>query len=141
MTLFSELTSAQKIFDELTPDQKQLKREQFSANFGVPLPTKGSLKKFDEEMLLEDAAGNSFGLAGCSARFHMKAYGATTLKVDAVADITDEDNGRVEYTWASGDTDTAGTYYGEIEVTFADNSVETFPNSGYFTIIIQEDLD
>ena len=90
---------------------------------------------------LEDASGAAIGLAGCAARFHMKAYGATTLKVDAVADITDEDNGRVEYTWSSGDTDTAGTYYGEIEVTFADNSVETFPNSGYFTIIIQEDLD
>ena len=41
MTLFSELTSAQKIFDELTPAQKKLKREQFSANFGVPLPKRG----------------------------------------------------------------------------------------------------
>jgi len=61
MTLFSELTSAQKIFDELTPDQKQLKREQFSANFGVPLPKKG-FKKFDEEMLLEDAAGNTLNV-------------------------------------------------------------------------------
>ena len=61
MTLFSELTSAQKIFDELTPDQKQLKREQFSANFGVPLPKK-NFKKFDEEMLLEDAAGNTLNV-------------------------------------------------------------------------------
>ena len=61
MTLFSELTSAQKIFDELTPDQKQLKREQFSANFGVPLPKRG-FKKFDEEMLLEDAAGNTLNV-------------------------------------------------------------------------------
>ena len=90
---------------------------------------------------LEDAAGNAIGLAGCSAQFHMKAYGATKLKVDAAADITDEDNGRVEYTWSSGDTDTAGTYYGEIEITYGDATVETFPNNGYFTIIIQEDLD
>ena len=61
MTLFSELTSAQKIFNELTPAQKQLKREQFSANFGVPLPKRG-FKKFDEEMLLEDAAGNTLNV-------------------------------------------------------------------------------
>jgi hypothetical protein len=39
------------------------------------------------------------------------------------------------------DTNTAGTYYGEVEVTYADNTVETFPNNGYFTIIIKEDLD
>jgi hypothetical protein len=90
---------------------------------------------------LSDAAGAAINLAGSTAKFHMKAYGETSLKIDDSADITDADNGRVEYSWASGDTDTAGTYYGEIEVTYGDLSVETFPNSGYFTIIIQEDLD
>lgn len=90
---------------------------------------------------LSDASGASIDLSGSSARFHMKKYGASNLKIDASADITDEDGGRVEYTWSSGDTDEAGTYYGEIEITYGDNAVETFPNSGYFTIIIQEDLD
>ena len=90
---------------------------------------------------LEDASGSVIDLSGSTARFHMKKYGATSLKVDNVADVTDEDNGRVEYTWSSGDTDEAGTYYGEIEITYGDDTVETFPNSGYFTIIIQEDLD
>ncbi len=90
---------------------------------------------------LEDASGAAVALNGATARFHMKKYGATSLKIDASADITDADDGRVEYSWASGDTDTAGTYYGEIEITYGDSTVETFPNSGYFTIIIQEDLD
>ena len=90
---------------------------------------------------LEDALGNAIGLAGCSARFHMKAFGASSLKIDAPVSIEDADNGIVEYSWTGTDTDTAGTYYGEIEVTYADNTVETFPNSGYFTIIIKEDLD
>lgn len=90
---------------------------------------------------LENASGSAIDLSGSTARFHMKKYGETSLKVDDSADITDADNGRVEYTWSSGDTDTAGTYYGEIEVTYGDGAVETFPNSGYFTIIIQEDLD
>ncbi len=90
---------------------------------------------------LEDALGNAIGLAGCSARFHMKAFGASALKIDAVASIESNDLGIVEYSWTGTDTDTAGTYYGEIEVTYADNTVETFPNSGYFTIIIKEDLD
>jgi Rib/alpha/Esp surface antigen-like repeat protein len=90
---------------------------------------------------LADAAGSAIDLSGATAKFKMKRYGASTLKVDEVADITDEANGRVEYSWSSVDTDTAGTYYGEIEVTYADTSVETFPNTGYFTVIIREDLD
>lgn len=90
---------------------------------------------------LEDALGNAIGLAGCSARFHMKAFGASSLKIDSVATITDVVAGKVEYSWTGTDTDTAGTYYGEIEVTYADAKIETFPNSGYFTIIIKEDLD
>jgi len=90
---------------------------------------------------LTDALGNAIGLAGCSARFHMKAYGASSLKVDAVATVEDDINGIVEYSWQAGDTNTAGTYYGEIEVTYGDATVETFPNNGYFTIIIKEDLD
>jgi len=90
---------------------------------------------------LTDANGNGIGLAGASARFHMKAFGATSLKIDAPATIIDDVNGVVKYDWLAGDTDTAGTYYGEIEVTYADTTVETFPNNGYFTIIIKEDLD
>ena len=90
---------------------------------------------------LENAAGNPVDLSGASARFHMKKYGASSLKVYAGADITDEDNGRVEYSWSLLDTDEAGTYYGEFEITYGDGTVETFPNSGYFTVIIQEDLD
>ena len=90
---------------------------------------------------LEDALGVPLGLAGCTARFHMKAFGASSLKIDAEASIEDAVNGIVEYSWQAGDTDTAGTYYGEIEVTYGDNAVETFPNNGYFTIIIKEDLD
>ena len=90
---------------------------------------------------LLDASGAAINLLGCTAQFHMKKYGDTSLKINAEADITNAAGGRVEYTWASGDTDSAGTYYGEIEVTYGDLTVETFPNNGYFTIIIQEDLD
>lgn len=89
---------------------------------------------------LKDASGNLINLTGTSVRFHMKKYGASSLKVDAAADIVDEE-GQVRYSWAAGDTDTAGSYYGEFEVTYGDSSVETFPNSGYFTILIKEDLD
>lgn len=90
---------------------------------------------------LTDSSGNVVNLSGASAKLHMKKYGATSLKVQAAADVTDPVGGRVEYTWGAGDTSEAGTYYGEVEVTYGDLTVETFPNNGYFTIIIQEDLD
>lgn len=90
---------------------------------------------------LTDASGNGIGLAGATARFHMKAFGATSLKIDSPATVTDGVDSVVQYDWVAGDTDTAGTYYGEIEVTYGDATVETFPNNGYFTIIIKEDLD
>lgn len=90
---------------------------------------------------LTNSSGNAINLTGCTARFHMKGYGAPSLKVGAAATITDATNGVVEYEWTGTDTDTAGTYYGEIEITYGDASVETFPNNGYFTIIIKEDLD
>jgi len=92
-------------------------------------------------LTLTNSAGNAVGLSGASARFHMKKYGETSLKVDADATITDASGGVIEYAWQSSDTDTAGTYYGEVEITYGDSTVETFPNAGYFTIIIQEDLD
>lgn len=90
---------------------------------------------------LTDYAGSKVNLTGATAQFHMKKYGASTLKVDAAATVTSASNGQVTYDWSASDTDTAGTYYGEIEITYSDSKVETFPNNGYFTIIINEDLD
>ena len=91
---------------------------------------------------LEDANSNAINVTGANGvRFHMKAFGATALKVDAPMTVTNASGGIVQYSWVGADTDTAGTYYGEVEVTYADNTVETFPNNGYFTIIVKEDLD
>ena len=91
---------------------------------------------------LEDANSNPINITGANGvRFHMKAFGATSLKVDAPMTVTSASGGIVQYPWVGADTNTAGTYYGEVEVTYADNTIETFPNNGYFTIIIKEDLD
>ena len=32
------------------------------------------------------------------------------------------------------------TYEGKFEVTFADGTIETFPNSGFFSITVTDDL-
>lgn len=69
----------------------------------------------------------------------------TGLKVDAVmevADQSDPDNhGLCTYQWVTGDTDTLGTYSGEIQVLWPGQAPQTFPAKGYFTVIIGKDLN
>lgn len=49
--------------------------------------------------------------------------------------------GTVIYTPVAGDTDSSGDYQAEIEITWATPAgIETFPNDGYFTIHIKDDL-
>lgn len=89
---------------------------------------------------LKDAALNPIDLTGATVRFHMKSVDGT-LKVDEVMTIVTAASGIVQYDWVSGDTDTVGTYYVEFEVTYADASVETFPNNGNKTISVVRELN
>lgn len=64
-----------------------------------------------------------------------------TPKVNAACTVIDALNGRVRYAWAAADTDTAGSYSAEFEVTWNDGTVQTVPRQGYLTVTITEDLD
>jgi hypothetical protein len=88
---------------------------------------------------LKDSSQNPIGLLGATVMFHMKSLGGV-LKVNQQMTITDEDNGVVQYNWQAGDTDTVGTYYVEFEVTYADSSVETFPNNGNKVVTVVREL-
>jgi len=89
---------------------------------------------------LKDSAGTAVDLSGATVRFHMKVPNASSAKVDAAATVdSDPTTGVVQYDWQSGDTDTVGTYYAELEVTYGDASVESFPNNGNFVVIIKPD--
>lgn len=69
----------------------------------------------------------------------------TGLKVNAsmtITDQTDPDNiGLVTYAWQIGDTDTVGSFNGEIQVLWPGQIPQTFPASGYFNVIIGKDLN
>lgn len=70
---------------------------------------------------------------------------ATGLKVNAVMTKLNQADaatvGFVEYTWLPGDTNTLGTFQGEIQVLWAGGQPQTFPAKGYFTIAINRDLN
>lgn len=89
---------------------------------------------------LKDAAGSVVDISGSSVRFHMKSVDGT-LKVDEPMTIVSGVGGIVQYDWASGDTDTVGSYYVEFEVTYSDGSVETFPNNGNESVTVTKELN
>lgn len=92
------------------------------------------------EAILSFSDGTVQDLTGCTVRFLMRPVGSTTPKVAAAATVEVASDGHVSYTWASGDTDTVGTYEQEWEVTLADGRIAVFPAQGYNYVVIQEDV-
>lgn len=87
----------------------------------------------------QDADGNAIDLSGAAVRFHMfDQYGNEV--VDAAATIISAAAGTVKYEWQAADTDVAGFFHSEFEVTYSDSSIETFPNYGYQKVHVYEDL-
>ena len=51
-----------------------------------------------------------------------------------------EGDGTVVYYWQDGDTDIAGLYEAEFDITRPDEAIETAPNSGFIIINITRDI-
>lgn len=92
------------------------------------------------EAVLSDASNTAINLTGAAVRFHMRRSGASTTVIDAAASIINEAAGRVKYVWQAADTANVGSYQCEFEVTYPDDSVETFPNDGYIRVDIISDI-
>jgi hypothetical protein len=99
------------------------------------------------EVTCEDADGGVDLSGATSAKLLMsqkdifRAGGAP--KIDAAVTIDPDqvtNKGKVKYTWISGDTDTADTFYAEIEVMYGAKPL-TFPNGSYYVIKILDDVD
>ena len=92
------------------------------------------------QAILEDGGGVPINLDGATVRFHMRSIGTKVVKVDESASVISAVGGIVRYTWAAGDTDTIGSFQAEFEVTYPDDSIETFPNDGYIRVEILDDI-
>tara|TARA_B110000503_G_scaffold131136_1_gene205321 strand:- start:71 stop:391 length:321 start_codon:yes stop_codon:yes gene_type:complete len=88
---------------------------------------------------LKDATGSNVNLTGADVVMHMKSASGV-LKVSEEMTIVDAANGIVKYDWVTGDTDTVDTYYVEFQVTYADLTVETFPNDDRAIILVKSEL-
>lgn len=99
--------------------------------------------KEDIVITLYDADGAVVDLTNStSIAFKMgKPGGLSALKVDAAAAVEGSaTNGQVRYSWQAADKDTPGLFVAEVQVTWSGGETQTFPDNGYFTILITRDL-
>ena len=90
---------------------------------------------------LQDDRGRPINLTSTTVLFHMRDTADDSVKISGAAvTVLSATRGEVRYTWTSNDTDTAGNYEGEFQVTFDAGGVHTFPNNGYINIIMLEDV-
>jgi hypothetical protein len=81
----------------------------------------------------------SINLAGATVRFQMQSPAGVTV-IDEPATIITESPPVVDFAWRDGDTECAGVFDAEFEVTYADQTRETFPNRGFITVLISPDV-
>ena len=62
------------------------------------------------------------------------------LKTDGDAEIVTPADGIVRYSFDASDVDESGFYVAEWEVEYADYTKQTFPNAGYLSVRITDDL-
>lgn len=87
---------------------------------------------------LSDANG-PVDLTGAIVKFQMKAVEGG-VKIERDCTVEDAKAGKVSFSWQRPETDTAGSFLAEFEATWPDGSELTFPNDGYITVRIVEDL-
>jgi len=90
---------------------------------------------------LQYSNGSAIDLNNAEVYFCMGGtdYAAYT---SGACSITGSDTGQCQYAWTgTTDTSTAGTYFGEFEVTWSAGSILTLPNNHSLKIEINEDYD
>lgn len=103
-----------------------------------------SIKQFDTRPILRrqllDSEDVAVNLTGATVRFTMVSKAGVKLIDDAVCTVTDAANGWIEYAWVTGDTNTAGYHRGHFRVEYSPSNFESFPNTDYLQIEIEESL-
>lgn len=81
-------------------------------------------------------------LSGATVRFSMSKNDDGAVKINRAAAVVVTATGTptVRYDWQPADTDEAGFFSAEFEVTYSGGAVETFPNSGHIPVTISPDI-
>jgi len=84
--------------------------------------------------------GEAFDLTGYTVQLKARDSAGDTV-IDAAMSVVDAAEGTVSYAWQAADTETAGGLDLEIEATRTiDSLVRTFPDEGFLSVVITEDI-
>jgi hypothetical protein len=79
--------------------------------------------------------------AATGVRFLMRKSGSSTgIAATMIVENQTTATGWVHRAWGTTDLATAGDYRAEVEVTWSDSTVQTFPADGWVDITVEEDL-
>lgn len=93
------------------------------------------------EVNLRDDRDRPINITGATVVFSMRNVSDDSVKIDEASTTTvSSTGGRVRYSFTAANTNTAGNFDGEFQVTFLDSTIETFPNDGYIRVIIVDDV-
>lgn len=97
------------------------------------------LKAGDLAITIEGTVGGVADLTGVTAiAFEWAARGSTTfVELAGTAEVVDAAARTVRYTFAAGETDTAGEYAGRFKLTFGAAGVGKCPGQGGISIRIE----
>lgn len=95
---------------------------------------------------VKDASGVVVNITGATIYCTLKLSGSSAIKINRQTtgiNITDATNGKFEYRWQAGDTDTQGSYNIEFEINPASGGKFTLPGpgQGIAKVIISNSLD
>ena len=102
----------------------------------ITIKRNDTARKISDTLLLDGAA---IDLTGSTVKFVMKPKGSGDI-IKKNATIVTAPAGKVEYQFETGDTQNAGGYFIEWEITFSGGAVLTVPDDGYSELTILEDL-
>lgn len=90
---------------------------------------------------LTDGSGDPVDVSGSTVLLHL--HGLTIendISLPASIDVDAPDKNVVYYDWETGDTDEAGYYGGEWQVTYGSGQIQTFSNYGVFLVQVAEQI-
>lgn len=99
---------------------------------GDRLPTLARQLKWQDETPID--------LTGCTVTWKMVDKKTRAVKVNAAATIVSAAEGRVEYDWQVVDTNAAGHFEGEWQITYPDARRLTVPNMNFVTVHVVDSL-
>ena len=93
------------------------------------------------DVALRDDKNRPVDVTGATVLFHMRNTADDTTKISGGSvTVLSASKGEVRDSWSTSNTNTAGNFEAEFQVTFAEGGVQSFPNDGYIDVIITEDV-